>query len=84
MARFNNVELSAESMQKAREWYAENALACIAEVENGSVRVNDKEAYFSSCMQRHADSLAGKNDHTFAFLQRAYYIQTGESVALLP
>lgn len=73
-----------ETIQKTRQWFADNALACIAEVESGKVRVNDPERYFANKRQDHTDFLAGKYDHTFAFLQRAHYLQTGESVAFLP
>jgi hypothetical protein len=76
--------ITPESMQAAREWFAANALACIEEVKTGKVKVNDPKRYFAWCQQRHADALAGKNDHTLAFLQRAYFIQTGECPALLP
>lgn len=76
--------LKPESIQAARQWFADNALACIAEVKSGAVRVNDPDAYFAQCMRRHDDALAGKNDHTFALLQRAHYIQFGECPALLP
>ena len=33
---------------------------------------------------RKASALAGEFDHTFTFMQRAHYMQTGECVALLP
>jgi hypothetical protein len=72
------------TIQATRQWYADNALACIAEVRSGAVRVNDPEGYFLECRQRHADALAGKWDHTWAFRQQAHFIQTGESVPLLP
>lgn len=75
-------ELSMEAIQAARQFFADNALACIAEVESGAVRVNDREAYFAWNRQAHADALAGKNDHTFTFRQRAHFIQFGEMVPL--
>lgn len=76
--------VTSESIHAARQWFAENALACIAEVKSGAVRVNDPEKYFVQCMRRHDDALAGRSDHTFTFRQRAHYIQTGECPALLP
>lgn len=78
------MNITPESMQAAREWFAANALACIAEVSSGAVRVNDPESYFAWRMQQHDDALAGKDDHTFTMRQMAWYIQTGECVALLP
>lgn len=76
--------LTAESIQAARQYFADNELACIKEVCSGKVRVNDIDDYFTWCLQRRADYLAGRNDHTFTLLQYAHYIQTGEMRALLP
>lgn len=78
------VALTNESIQAARQWFHDNALACIAEVESGEVNVNDLEKFREWKTESAADVLAGKCDHTLAFLQRAHYIQTGECVALLP
>ena len=82
--KFNGVKLTEESILKARQWYVDNARGCIEEVQNGSVKVNDPEAYIKWREKQIEDALAGRYDHTLAFLQRAYYIQTGECVALLP
>lgn len=84
MAKFAGVELTQESIIAARQWFHDNALACISEVESGAVKVNDPAEYFAWRKQQAADSLAGKNDHTFALLQKAHYIQTGECIAFLP
>jgi hypothetical protein len=75
--------LTQESIELARKWFAENALACIEEVKSGNVKVNDPEKYFASCKQRAEDAIAGKGDHTFTFRQRAYYIQTGKCEPLM-
>lgn len=82
--KFSGVELTDESIQKAREWFRDNALACIEEVRSGEVKVNDPEEYFAWCNERAKNAMEGKSDHTFAFMQRAHFIQTGECVALLP
>lgn len=71
-------------MLATRQWFADNALACIDEVERGDVKVNDRDSYFSWRRQDHADALAGKFDGSLAFLQRAWFMQTGESIPLLP
>jgi hypothetical protein len=76
--------LTAESIQAAREWFAANQLAQIADVESGAVRVNNPAVYFADCRRESADFLAGKHDSGFAFRQRAYYIQTGDCPALFP
>jgi hypothetical protein len=80
--KFNGIELTAKTIQLTREWFADNAQACIAEVKNGSVRVNDPESYFKWQSQMANESLLGEHDHTFTFAQRAYFIQTGECVSL--
>ncbi|WP_063563019.1 hypothetical protein [Paenibacillus sp. O199] len=82
--RFIGVELTEESIQRTRELFADIALECIDEVKNGKVRVNDPESYFAWRKEEAREALYGKTDHTLTFLQRAYYVQTGESVALLP
>lgn len=78
------VALTNESIQAARQWYHDNALACIAAVKNGEYRVNDEARYFKDMEENAQEYLDGKWDHTLAFLQRAHFIQTGECVALLP
>jgi hypothetical protein len=83
MAQFNGVVLTEDTMQKTREWFANNARECIEEVRSGEVKVNDPEAYYTWCEERAKRALEGHYDHTFAFLQRAYFIQTGKSIAFL-
>ena len=85
--KFNNVELTQETIIKTRQHFADNAQCCINEVLDGSVKLPDhvsNEDYFSDCRKRAERFLTGGGDHTFTFLQRAYWIQTGEMVALLP
>lgn len=77
------VTLTEETIIKTRQYFATNAQGCIDEVLSGNVRVNDIEKYIISCKQRAIDSLAGKSDNTFTFIQMAYYLQTGVSVPLL-
>ncbi len=84
MPKFNNVELTQETTQQTRQWFADNAMLCIADVKNGITKVNDKQDYFLWCYERAAQALHGDIDHTFTFLQRAYFFQTGECIALLP
>jgi hypothetical protein len=86
-----DLELTAETITATRAWYADNAFAMIAEAAeyvatNGQSgqRVNDIDSHKAWCEGMAAASLRGDSDHTFAFVQRALYIQTGESVALLP
>jgi hypothetical protein len=81
---FNGVALTDESIRRTRKWYADNAMACIAEAESGHVRVNDMDEYRDRFERSAERSLAGLEDGTLSFLQLAYFIQTGESVPLLP
>jgi hypothetical protein len=81
--RLNGVTLTPETIQATRQWYADNAQACIAEAESGEVFVNDLPSYIAWRKESAADSLAGKYDHSLSFLQRAYFIQTGISVPIL-
>lgn len=83
MLKFNGVELTEETILKTRKWFADNALACIEEVKSGKVRANDEEKYFASREKQAKEYIEGCHTITFTFLQRAYFIQTGESVALL-
>lgn len=84
MKYFNSIELTEESIQKTRKWFYNNSIACIEEVRNGKVWVNDEEYYFKWRNKEAKEFMEGKHDNNLTFLQRAYYIQTGESVALLP
>lgn len=81
--RFAGVDLTPETMQRTREWFADNSRKCIEEAQSGHTRVNDLESYVAWREQCAADSLAGKGDHTFAFLQRAHFMQTGTMIPLL-
>lgn len=84
MPNSNGVQLTEESIQKTRKWFADNAIACIEEVKSGEVYVNDREYYFKWREKEAKEYMEGKHDHVLAFLQRAHFIQTGESIALLP
>lgn len=81
--KFNGVELKEETIQETRKWFHDNSLACIEEAKSGKVFVNDIEYYSKWRTEQAKEYMEGKSDRTVAFLQRAYFIQTGESVALL-
>lgn len=67
-----------------RQWFADNAQACIDEAISGQVRVNNLASYVADQTQRIQDCLAGKWDHTLSFQQRMVYVQTGVCHAILP
>lgn len=84
--KFNGVQITEESIEACRQWFADNASNCIEEVELGLVSLPDHVDFegYKDCMNdRVRAAFAGEYDNTFTFMQRAYYIQTGESVALL-
>jgi len=76
--------LTPESIRATREWFMRNALACIHDAVTGVSRVNDLQAYVLWCAERYDAAHAGEADHTFTFWQRAYALQTGVCVPLLP
>lgn len=81
--RFNGVELTEESMKKARQFYIDNAYKCIESAKAGKFFVNDLDTYIANELRRVKEMEDG-TDLSLTLLQRAYYEQTGESVALLP
>ena len=84
---FNGVVITQESITACRQWFADNADACVREAEDGTAPLASHypiELYREKMAARKASALAGEFDHTFAFMQRAHYMQTGECVALLP
>ncbi len=83
MLKFNGMSLTDETIQKTRKWFSDNAIACIEEAKSGKVYVNNLESYINLEEQLARDYIEGKNDHVLAFLQRAYFIQTGECVPLI-
>lgn len=79
--------MTPETIQKTREYFHDNALACIAEVESGAVILPSHtsfESYAASCRRRAEAWMRGDNDHSFTFRQMAEYIETGTMRALLP
>lgn len=87
MIKFNNVELTQETIQATRQHFADNKQAQIDEILSGAVKLpshNPQELHFARLRANAKEDLAGTHDHTFTFLQRAYWIQTGEMIALLP
>lgn len=87
--KFNGIELTESSVQACRQWFHDNALAIIQE---SNERFSDdperaaSNAKFWGDSARNALTIGkdGGERVSVAFLQRAYFIQTGESVALLP
>lgn len=80
------VILTKDTIVKTREWFIQNELGCIAEVESGEVYLNPEygfDRYKGDCLSNIEKIKQGEWDHSLTFVQRAYYIQSGKSVGLL-
>jgi len=77
------VILTEETIFKTRQYYSNNAQICIDKAVDGTYTVNDLDSYVEWQLKGIADCNMGLHDHTFAFIQMAYYIQSGECVPLL-
>jgi hypothetical protein len=69
-----------EAILATRQHFADIHQSCIDSAKAGKFYVNDLERYIAWQEQSRKASLAGEYDHTFAFRQRAWWIQTGECV----
>ena len=81
-------ELTQESIQKARLWFSNNCLAMAEKaresIATGIFYCNNPEINALKWEQEAKNWLDGNHSNSFTFWQKAYYIQTGECVALLP
>lgn len=82
--KFNDTEITQETIQRTRQHFADIAQGCINEAISGEVKVSNLQSYIEWQQGSIEYTLSGKNDFTFTFMQRAYWLQTGECVALLP
>jgi len=79
--------VSAEVRQATREWFRDNARACVAEVESGAVKLGSHyslEQYRADMAEREAQAMRGDYDRSFAFQQRAKWIAGEPCAPLLP
>ena len=84
---FNGVQITQESIITCRQWFVDHQQACIEGALDGTLGLANHvnvDLYVLDCKEKQRDYLLGGIDHTFTFMQRAHYIQTGECVALLP
>ncbi|APC44287.1 hypothetical protein [Pseudoalteromonas phage PH357] len=77
------VLLTKDDINKASEWYAKNAQACIDEAVKGDVFVNDLDSYVKSCEQDIENYETGNFKPWLGFWQQALYLKTGECVSIL-
>lgn len=79
------VTITKDTLVKACNWFADNSLKQIAEATDSNTKwpVNDL-ASFTEQMTEQAEQYRSANFvPSLTFWQRAYYIQTGHSVAIL-
>jgi len=81
---FNRTVITDAAIESAKQFYINNAKACIKGAEAGEFHVNDLESWIAWQNERIAEMSRPDFPMSVAFMQRAYYEQTGESVALLP
>ena len=81
---FNGARLTHKAIQDAINDFVQIEQGCIDEVKSGAVKVNDKESYFEYCNKWKQRYIDRDFRISLTFLQRAYYFQTGKSIALLP
>jgi len=80
--------LTPEAIAKARQWFADN---CEAQIANIKESLKTPEVFYCNDPHYHIERLekqaeywrTGEVDMTFALWQRAYEYQTGECVGLL-
>lgn len=79
---FNGVTLTEESIKEACKYYADNALACLYSANEDDWFVDDLDGYRRWMQSRYDQFTSGiLVKPSVTLLQRAYVIQTGESVA---
>ena len=81
---FNNVVITEESLDKARQQFIDSCQRQINAAQSGEMKVNDVDRFIDRQIESMLDYESGRYDRGFTMLQRAYYIQTGESVAMFP
>lgn len=82
--KFNRVEITQETINLTRLHFAGIYERCIQGAKDGSMHVNNVEGYILNKEACISEVMQGDNDHQLGFLQRAYYLQEGEMLALLP
>lgn len=80
--KFNKVELTEETILKTREHFYDICMNCIEEAKSGRYEVNDLDRYIKTKEDSAKDYINGNCDYILSFIQRAYYLQTGESIPL--
>lgn len=82
------VILTAETIAATYQWFADHHRLCASEASAGAFFVNDLPSYVADCERQALEYEAKKLDGaggrmSLTFIQRAYFIQSGESVPML-
>ena len=83
MLKFNNVELTEETILKTREYFYNVCIECVNGAINSEFYVNNVDNYIQFKKENAESYINGEFDHILSFLQKAYHIQTGKNVPLL-
>ncbi len=78
------VVLTAETIDATWKWFADHERECARAALAKEFHVNDLTKYVERCNLNAEVYDNNEGRMSVAFLQRAYFIQTGESVPLLP
>ena len=82
--KVNGVEITQETIVKTRQVFADMNQACIDDVKNKKEQVSDELAFIRWEEAAMRDMLEGRCDGSVTFMQRAYYLQTDQDLAILP
>lgn len=86
-ARFNGEILTEATIIATRQHFADIYQAVIDKTlsgEHAPASHVDIQGYIAQYKEKQRAMLAGESEDNFTFLQRAYWLQTGDCVALLP
>jgi hypothetical protein len=80
------VTLTDATLDATWQWFANHERECARAAQAGEFRVNDLARYVEHCNQNAARYDAHNTEGrplSLTFIQRAYFIQSGESVPML-
>lgn len=83
LVRGKRIVITEQTILETRQHFADISARCIEDAKNGKFHVNDLESFIEWQENLAIEALTGKDDHTVTFIQRALWIQTGESIPLL-
>lgn len=80
------VVLTGETLDKTWQWFADNQRECARAAKAGEFFVNDVDSYVEHCEQKAQRYEAHDTESrrlSLTFVQRAHFIQSGQSVPML-